>query len=246
MFEYIKTLYNRYKTIIILGLVCILLLFTTCASIRSCISYKNIGENNIVALTDSIHYYKTKNNELYVSKTLLQGNFNTLKLANDSLYNVIKKMKIKNPTTVVYVDNTIDNGQKDTTWIINDPIVKNDSIIVYPNLLKEFKFINQFRELTGNVFLRDSILGLNIDNDKIFFDYTLAVENNKVFIKSNNPYIKYNEIQGLTLPNTKRQVCTLVVGPSINYGYNFGTKKFDPSVGISITYGLDVLRIFKK
>ena len=246
MIEYIKSLYNKYKIILILGLTTFIFLCTTCLSIRSCISYKEQGNNNVIALTDTIKYYKTKNGELYVSKTLLEGDLSTLKIANDSLYGVIKEMKIKNPTSVVYVDATIDNGQKDTAWII-EPITTNiDSVYIYPSLYKEFDFSDKFRELTGNIYLKDSLLGLNILKDKINFDYTLAIENNKVFVKSNNPYIHYNEIQGLTLKPQSNRKFTLVIGPSINYSYDLNSKKWGPSIGVSATYGFDILKIFKK
>jgi hypothetical protein len=215
-------------------------------AIRQCNSYKDINNNNIVALTDSIHYYKTKSGELYVSKTLLMGDLKTLQLANDSLYNVIKDMKLDDVQSVVHFNTTVNNEPKDTTWNIEKPITDGYQI-TYPMLNKSFAFVNKYRELTGNVFLNDSILGLNIDNDKVFLDYVVAIENNKVFIKSNNPYVQYNEIQGLTLPQPKKESWTkLVIGPSINYSYDFKEKRFGPSIGISITYGFNLSKLINK
>ena len=234
--------FKSYKYIIILSLVSFLLLFSNICAIRQCSSNARRNNNNIVALTDSIKYHKTKANELYVSKTLLEGNLKTLKIANDSLYDVIKSMKeIKNPTSIVYLNTTVDNGKKDTAWVI-----ERDTLIKYPMLSKEFSFDDQFRALNGNVFLKDSILGLNINNDKVFLDYTLAIEKNQVFVKSNNPYIQFNKIQGITIPEPKRRLTSLVIGPSVGYGYDLNEKKFNPSINLSVTYGIDLLNLLKK
>lgn len=233
---------KSWKYIIILGLISVLLLFSNLFAIRQCTNNERRNNNNIVALTDSIKYHKTKANELYVSKTLLEGNLQTLKIANDSLFSVIKSMKeIKNPTSVVYIKQTVDNGKKDTAWV-----VKKDTLVKYPILSREFSFDNQFRALSGNVFFRDSILGLNIANDKVFMDYTIAIEKNQVFVKSNNPYIQFNQIQGITIPEPQRRLTSLVIGPSVGYGYDLNEKKFAPSINLSITYGIDLLNLLKK
>lgn len=226
------------KFTIISALLALVFLITTCIAIKKCSSYKDTNNQNVIALTDSIKHYKTKNNELYVSKTLLLGDLNTLKLANDSLYNVLKSMNIHNPSTVIHFDSHIDNGKKDTAWVIQ-PVFMHDTINTV-NIQKQFAFNNQYRELEGNVFVRDTLLGLNIDKDKVYFDYTLAVEDNKVYVKSNNPYVQYDKIQGITLPKAKKSWYGIVVGPSIGYGYDFNGKKFGPNIGINATIGIRI------
>lgn len=234
-------LFNKYKLIFILGLVSIILLISLVFSVKSCTEYKNMNNNNIVALTDSIKQYRTKNNELYVSKTLLLGDISTLKLANDSLVQVLKEMNVKDPAQVVYIDNTIDAGEKETAWVVKPEISE-----VYPNLEKKFAFNDKYRELEGTVSLKDSLLGLNIEKDKVFFDYTLAIEGTTVYVKSNNPYVQYNKIQGITIKDYKKQKTSLVIGPSITYGYDFSSKKFAPSVGVSATYGFNLTNLLRK
>ena len=245
MINEFKTYVKKYLVRILVILGFLLMMIITLSTIRTCKDYKDRNNNNVVALTDSIKYYKTKYGEVYVSKTLLEGDLNTLKIVNDSLYNTIKDMKLKKPTSIVYVDNTIDNGGKDTSWVIPQIPSQKDSVI-YPMITKNFEFNNKFRELEGNVTLKDTLMNLNIIKDKVFVDYTLAIENNKVYVKSNNPYVQYNKIQGIQLPQPKRRLTTLVVGPSINYSYDLNNKKFGPSLGLSITYGLDIISLFKK
>ena len=240
-----KTYIKKYliRILVILGF--LLMIGITFDAIRSCQDYKDRNNNNVVALTDSIKYYKTKYGEVYVSKTLLEGDLNTLKIVNDSLYNTIKDMKLNKPTTIVYIDNTIDNGAKDTSWTIPQIPSQIDSVF-YPMITKKFDFNNKYRELEGKVTIKDSTMNLNIEKDKVFLDYTLAVENNKVYVKSNNPYVQYNKIQGIELPKPKKRWTTVVIGPSISYGYDFNGKCFGPSINLSLTYGLDLGSIFKK
>ena len=245
MIDTIKTYIKKYliRILVILGF--LLMIGITFDAIRSCQDYKDRNNNNVVALTDSIKYYKTKYGEVYVSKTLLEGDLNTLKIVNDSLYNTIKDMKLNKPTTIVYIDNTIDNGAKDTSWTIPQIPSQIDSVF-YPMITKKFDFNNKYRELEGKVTIKDSTMNLNIEKDKVFLDYTLAVENNKVYVKSNNPYVQYNKIQGIELPKPKKRWTTVVIGPSISYGYDFNGKCFGPSINLSLTYGLDLGNIFKK
>lgn len=226
---------DKFKQQIILILIIVVLCINTIFTIKGCQQYKEQNNQNLIALTDTIKYYTTKNGETYVSKEMLIGDLNALKIANDSLYRVIKEMKLKTPESIVYINSQIDNGKKDTVWVIN-----NDTVYEKKYLSKDFNFNNEYRELEGNVSLKDSTLSLSIDKDKVFFDYTLAIENNKVYIKSNNPYIKYNEIQGIELPKPKKSIWGITVGPSIGYGYDFNGKKFGPNIGINATVGIKI------
>ena len=125
---------------------------------------KEVNNNNIIALTDSIHYYKTKNNELVASKVLLEGDLSTLQLANDSLYNALKEMNVKDPSSVVYITSVIDNPQNDTIWT-------TDTIISNFNINKTFAFNNKYRSLEGNIFANDTTIGLNISKDQTYVLY---------------------------------------------------------------------------
>ena len=40
-------------------------------------------------------------------------------------------------------------------------------------------------------------MGLNIKEDQVFFDYTIAVDDGLIYIKSDNPYVKYNAITAI-------------------------------------------------
>lgn len=247
MIDKVKSYISKYLDRILVFIVFLFMLSLLITAVRSCQDYKDRNNNNVVALTDSIKYYKTKYGEVYVSKTLLEGDLSTLKIVNDSLYNTIKDMKLNKPTTVVYIDNTIDNGGKDTSWVIPPIPSGGDSIImVYPMITKNFEFNNKYRELEGDVTIKDSTMNLNITKDKVYLDYTLAIEDNKVYVKSNNPYVQYNKIQGIQLPQPKKKWTTLVIGSSIGYGYDLKNGNFGPTISLNITYGLDLGNLFRK
>lgn len=222
---------NKYKILFVFAL--ILSICINIFTIRKCSSNKEVNNNNIIALTDSIHYYKTKNNELVASKVLLEGDLSTLQLANDSLYNALKQMNVKDPSSVVYITSVIDNPQNDTIWT-------TDTIISNFNINKTFAFNNKYRSLEGNVFANDTTIGLNILKDQTYVDYLLSIEDNIVKVKSSNPYVKFNEISVITIPEQKHKTWGLTIGPAIYGGINPVNGKLNWGVGVSLVYGLRI------
>lgn len=218
---------HKYK-IIVIGLL-ILSLLVNVFSIKSCVNFSTLNKHNIEALTDSIHYYKSKTGEIIASKKILEGDLSTLKLANDSLYYVIKDMKVKDPSSVVYIKTVVDNLPQDTIW-------NTDTIIPNIYIQKSFAFNNDYRTLEGIVSVNDSTLALNIQEDKTYVDYILAVEDNTVKLKSNNPYVKFNEVQGITIPKQKHGNWGFTIGPAIFTGVNT-SGKFTAGAGVSCTWG---------
>lgn len=229
MITKIITFIDKHKYTIIAFFILLLSLFINIVSIKSCSKYYNLNNNNIEALSDTIRYYKDKNGNLISEKKILQGDLNTLKLSNDSLYDVIKKMGVKDPSSVIHVDGVVENPSKDTVWYVDT--------IYNINITKDFKFTNEFRLLEGNVFFNDSICGLNILKDKTYVDYTLVIEDNIVKINTKNPYVTFTNIEGITLPTQKHKTWGFSVGPAIFAGYNPTSKKIDYGIGFSVVYG---------
>ena len=230
----IKDYLLKHKAIIITALALIVSLLINIFAVRSCSKFSDLNNHNVKALTDSIHYYQDKSGKLVATKLLLEGDMKTLKIANDSLYKVIKDMKLNNPTTVVYVDGEIVYEPQDTVW-------RTDTIIDNLHLHKNFAFNNDYRALEGYVEANDSTIGLNIQKDQVYFDYTVAVEDSKVYIKSSNPYVQYKEITGITLPTPKRKKWGLGIGPQIGYGYDLQNKHLGPFIGIGVSLNYNIL-----
>lgn len=198
-------------------------------SINKCTYYKNINDKNIIALTDSVNYYKGKYGNEVAKKTMIETDCKNLQIINDSLYRMIQSMQVKKPDIVIGGLTSIDNGKHDTVWV---PTVTE---ITSKNIYRKFDFSNQDRELTGNVSYTNDTLGLYIEKDRMQFKYALAVKDNVVYMTSDNPYVKFNSITGLTIPKQKKEK-KFGIGPSVFGGYS--NKGFVYGIGIGLQYNL--------
>lgn len=198
-------------------------------SINKCTYYKNVNDKNIIALTDSIKYYKGKYGNEVAKKTMIETDCKNLQNINDSLYRMIQSMQVKKPDMVIGGSSSIDNGKHDTVWV---PTVTE---ITSKNIYRKFDFSNQYRELTGNVSYTNDTLGLYIEKDIMQFKYALAVKDNVVYMTSDNPYVKFNSITGLTIPKQKKEK-KFGIGPSVFGGYS--NKGFVYGIGIGLQYNL--------
>ena len=198
-------------------------------SINKCTYYKNVNDKNIIALTDSVNYYKGKYGNEVAKKTMIETDCKNLQNINDSLYRMIQSMQVKKPDMVIGGSSSIDNGKHDTVYI---PTVTE---ITSKNIYRKFDFSNQYRELTGNVSYTNDTLGLYIEKDIMQFKYALAVKDNVVYMTSDNPYVKFNSITGLTIPKQKKEK-KFGIGPSVFGGYS--NKGFVYGIGIGLQYNL--------
>ena len=196
-------------------------------SINKCTYYKTINDKNIIALTDSVNYYKGKYGNEVAKKTMIETDCKNLQIINDSLYRMIQSMQVKKPDIVIGGSTSIDNGKHDTVWL---PTVTE---ITSKNIYRKFDFSNQYRELTGNVSYTNDTLGLYIEKDIMQFKYALAVKDNVVYMTSDNPYVKFNSITGLTIPKQKKKK-KFGIGPSVFGGYS--NKGFVYGIGIGLQY----------
>ena len=196
-------------------------------SINKCTYYKNVNDKNIIALTDSVKYYKGKYGNEVAKKTMIETDCKNLQIINDSLYRMIQSMQVKKPDIVIGGSTSIDNGKHDTVWV---PTVTE---ITSKNIYRKFDFSNQYRELTGNVSYTNDTLGLYIEKDIMQFKYALAVKDNVVYMTSDNPYIKFNSITGLKIPKQKKEK-KFGIGPSVFGGYS--NKGFVYGIGIGLQY----------
>lgn len=196
-------------------------------SINKCTYYKNVNDKNIIALTDSVNYYKGKYGNEVAKKTMIETDCKNLQIINDSLYRMIQSMQVKKPDIVIGGSTSIDNGKRDTVYI---PTVTE---ITSKNIYRKFDFSNQYRELTGNVSYTNDTLGLYIEKDRMQFKYALAVKDNVVYMTSDNPYVKFNSITGLKIPKQKKEK-KFGIGPSVFGGYS--NKGFVYGIGIGLQY----------
>ena len=131
---------------------------------------------------------------------------------------------------IIIFDGTIENEIHDTTYV-----VQHDTL--YKGFTKEFNFNNEYRTLEGLVKYQQDTLGVNITKDIVNFNYNVAMDkNNRIYVTSTNPYVKYNEITGFTVPKQKKKHFS--IGPSVNFGYDPINNKAAFTIGGSVIYNL--------
>ena len=227
----LKNFWNRFKTHIIYVLIILILCSFLTTSINQCSSVKNEYENNIEALNDTIKYYQDKNGNLVAKKLAFESDIKTLKTLNKQLYEEIENLKMKNKvSSIVYVNGEIENPPKDTVYIV-------DNNTLSKGFTRDFNFNDEYRVLEGNIKYKNDSLGIFINKDIINFDYTVGIdEKNNIYVKSTNPYVKYNEISGFRISQPKKTHWSF--GPAIGLGYDPFQNKLSFSLGVSLNYSL--------
>lgn len=223
---YVKKYKNDIVKYVIIGALALICLF----AISKCSTYKTLNDINVTALTDTIAYYKSRSNGLVAQKTMLQGDIDLLKKTNDSLYNKLKDINAKNPDNAVYINTFIHDVQRDTCWVINVDSINKE-------IKKEFDFSDSWRTVQGYTYLKSDTIGTCITKNDVNADFTVVQKDNKVYITSNNPYVEYSNIVGITQTQYVQKTKRWGVGPYIGFGI---THKFDfvPTVGVSLHWSL--------
>lgn len=232
MKDLFNALWKKIKTHAIYILIICLLVGFLSVSVNRCSDVSREYKHNLEALNDTIKYYQDKNGNLVATKLAFESDIKTLKLLNEDLYNQIDSMKLnpKTVTQIITIGGEIENPQQDTAYVVT-----HDTI--YKGFTKDFDFNNKYRSLEGNVDYHNDSLGVHITKDVMYFDYTLAMDKDaRIYVKSTNPYVKYNEISGFTVPKQKKKRWN--IGPAINGGYDIINRNWSVSAGISVTYGL--------
>ena len=229
------TLIKKYLKDIIYLLIILILFIISIVSISKCSSNSSNNEvlkHNIECLTDTISYYKDKNGNLVASSTILINDIDLLKKTNEKLYNDMQAMDAKNAELILELKGYIDNDKKDTIYEL-------DTVISNLHIIKEFNFKNNYRWLNGSILLDSTKLSLNIDKDIVWFDYILAEKDGKVYIKSDNPYVKYNEISGLVIKNKSKKHWNIGIQAGFGVQYSIFNKSINmgPYIGAGISYG---------
>ena len=239
MKDFLKNLWENNKKDILQFLVMIILFVWALISMQRCSMMKHnyeTSQNNIVALTDSIEYYECKTGELVAQKTMLIGEIKDLKESYSKelncLYDDLNSMKRKNAQMAAQLKGFIDNPVKDTIW-------KYDTIKFEKSLIQPFDFSDKWRILSGNITLKDDTIGLNIKEDQVFFDYTIAIEDGCIYIKSDNPYVKYDYVTAIQEQQKKPKHWN--IGFQAGFGFQYGmfnkTINVGPYLGVGVSWG---------
>ena len=239
MKDFLKNLWENNKKDIFQVFVMVILFVWALISMQRCSIMKHnyeTSQNNIVALTDSIEYYECKTGELVAQKTMLIGEIKDLKESYSKelncLYDDLNSMKRKNAQMAAQLKGFIDNPVKDTIW-------KYDTIKFEKSLIQPFDFSDKWRILSGNITLKDDTIGLNIKEDQVFFDYTIAIEDGCIYIKSDNPYVKYDYVTAIQEQQKKPKRWNIGFQTGFGFQYGMFTKTIDvgPYLGVGVSWG---------
>ena len=239
MNDFLKYLWENNKKDIFQVLLIVILFVWALISMQRCAVLKHnyeTAQNNIVALTDSIEYYECKTGELVAQKTMLVGEIKDLKESHSKelncLYDDLNSMKRKNAQMAAQLKGFIDNPVKDTIW-------KYDTIKFEKSLIQPFDFSDKWRILSGNITLKDDTIGLNIKEDQVFFDYTIAIEDGCIYIKSDNPYVKYDYVTAIQEQQKKPKHWNIGFQAGLGFQYCMFNKTIDvgPYLGVGISWG---------
>ena len=237
--DFFVSLWNGFKKDIIYIALIIVMVCWAITSMRSCTNQLQENdrlEHNIEALSIEAEQYKGKNGELIEKQQILLGDMNTLRIANEDLYKRLKSLEIKNAEQALRIEGLINNPKRDTVWHINNDTIYIDRNI---NITKSFEFKDNYRLLSGNVFISEGNLGLNINNDITKFDYTAAFKDGQLYITSDNPYVQYNSITGIQVPKQKKKRWTVGLYGGFGIHYDMPSKKFGygPQLGAGVSIG---------
>lgn len=229
----INQLWKNFKSHVIYILIICLLIATLGTAVNRCSNTSNEYKHNIEALKDTIKYYQDKNGNLVATKLAFESDIKTLKLLNRSLYDQIDSMKL-NPKVVsqiIHVGGAIENPTQDSSYFVPQDSIKY-------GFKKDFDFNNKYRVLEGNVDYNNDSLGVHITKDITYFDYTVVMDkDSRIYIKSTNPYVKYSEISGFTLPKERQKHWSLGVFGSYNYSPTDNFRYLDLGLGVNYNIG---------
>ena len=206
-------------------------------AVQQCSAIKRQYKNNIAALTDTIHYYKAENGQLVATKLAFETDIKDLSMLNEALCEELDNLNAKyDLVSGTHFGGVIEREVHDTAYVVQHDTIQN-------GFSHDFAFNDEFRTLEGNVNYKNDTVGVKINKDETYFDYTVAMdEKNNIYITSKNPHVKYNEITGFQVPKQRQK--RFYIGPSINVGYGAAIHNGkvigapNISVGISAGYGL--------
>ena len=209
---------SNWKNILLIVFSCIivaLLMSTTCTKQKL-----DIANNNIAALTDTVHTYQLKNGELMYEK---QGYI--LEKEELEKYLEISKGEVKDLEKKL--GSALATISKLKGQIRVDTIVTHDSIYldqdsVYHN---KFKYEDKWLALNGISTFSFNPFSAKTTINNISMDVPLKVgmsTDNKWFVTSENPYVNFTSVEGANLAPSNKKRFTLGVhvgvGPSFGYG----------------------------
>lgn len=222
-------------------------------------------EQNNSALTDSLHFERSKNGDLLVSIDGYISSEKELKDLNRELYDEVRKQKgqilmLSNTIVTMRQDSASLAEHVDSLEVLIGELKKDGDKYTAPwSIAYNFDEKNGFKVVGSTVVQVTSVEPFEMRHDstyltsyenRIGITYGQKVEDNKlrVFIQSNYPgfsveamegvLIDPNDWPGLVKPSKRHWFTGFGVGPNITMGYDFINAKPSVILGVGIQYNI--------
>lgn len=197
----------------------------------------NINKNNIISLHDSIESQILKNGELLQSKSSLQLEKGDLERVLNINKKEIKELERK-------LDSKISTIQTlESQLEIKNPIIHDSIIIINDTVISNWNFWDDWTTINANSIYINNNIKTSIDNITISIPLTVGItKDNKFFVTSPNPYIKFTDIKSVIIPEStiakafRRWSVGVYVGFGMQYGLLNKSIDLGPQIGIGINY----------
>lgn len=224
--------------IVIMGIIIAILIMNT-----TCVNIKNEKlSNNIKSLLDTVNVLETKNGELIYAKQSLILEKNELEKYLDISKKERKDLEKQLNSSLAYIAKIYGSIKIDT-------LIMTDSVYINADTIKTiFNYKDNWVFLSGQSITTNSGANTQLNTLDMNIPLQLGIMNDyKVFVKSDNPYVNFSSIDAAaiegTIANQKKK--RWGIGPYIGVGVGAGTDfKGNPqfgwniSVGIAVTYSL--------
>ena len=197
-------------------------------------------ENNIVAYKTEMEVVKTQNGELMATKHSLMLSEAEMREELNMSKKELKDLKKTLADDIAYI------AQLKSMVMIPDTVyVQGDTVYISgADTVKTFKWQDKWMGLSAKVvgnYVSDSELNIY----DIFMDVPLEfglTDGYKVFVKSSNPYVKFDEINSVVVDGSsvkkkpKRWHHGITAGFGVHYGLVQSNWDFGPGVMYGVTY----------
>lgn len=243
--SFIKKHWKDILVFVLFAVVIVLIMNTTCISRDN-----NNMKNNIKALTDSVQVLETKNGELLYSKQSLILEKNELEKYIGISDKKIKDLEKTLNSKIAYITKLESKIKIDTIYLKDTVKIIEDTTYIY------FNDKNRWYSIDGETKYFDCKANTKINSLEMNVPILLTVTKDcKVGAMSENPYVKFDEINSAILEDAilkertrKKWGVTIGVGPYVGYGVSFGGTKglsegFEVGVGFSIMVGYHLVSL---
>lgn len=212
---------------------------------------KKINEQNIKALTDTLHYVADKIGNIEADKAAFITSIDNLKELNSSLYKIIENVK----GDVISVINSKVKGVIPPMEADNKLIKYDDGVTYGLGFVTEFSEdglynkiigVSDFKAYDNKVFAGKTRIDSNVVQIGLAYGFKENDDTYEVFAKSPSKHVIINELDGALILDKKKGsiICPEPVvkrwgvGPNFNVGYGFTSGKFEPVIGFGVQYNM--------